>query len=190
MHISIENMKIQIQEVIEVPFGIQIEIENKLLKIKKDNLNIERKIKGNFNIKLEGSKIILSNTKSTKKEKRNIKSNAAHIRNLLNGLNKKYIYRLQVCFVHFPVTISLQGKELVIKNFLGEKRERRAKILDNVDVKIDKEFIKLESYDKEAAGQTAANIETSTKIRKKDRRIFQDGIFITEKSKGRQGELR
>lgn len=48
-------------------------------------------------------------------------------------------------------------------------------------MKIEKDVIKIESFNKEAAGQTAANIEKTTMVRAKDRRVFQDGIFITEK---------
>ena len=86
--------------------------------------------------------------------------------------------------MHFPMSVSIQGDYLVIKNFLGERKERKAKILPQVNVKIEKNIITVESSDKEKAGQTAANIERATRIRKRDRRIFQDGIWLVQKSKG------
>jgi large subunit ribosomal protein L6 len=178
-------VKLKIEEIIDIPEGIEAVLDGKILVIKKDNKKSERKIPGDFKLKIDNKKITLVNEKASKNQKRQIKSIAAHIRNMLKGFSKKYTYKLQVCYVHFPISISLSGKELVVKNFLGEKKERRAKILEDVDVKIEKEIIILESFNKEKAGQTAANIEKSTRITKRDRRIFQDGIFITEKCKGR-----
>jgi large subunit ribosomal protein L6 len=35
--------------------------------------------------------------------------------------------------------------------------------------------------DREKVGQTAANIEMACKIKKRDRRVFQDGIYIVSK---------
>ncbi len=94
-------------------------------------------------------------------------------------------YQLKICFSHFPITVDIKDKEVSIKNFLGEKIPRTTKILEGVDVEIDGQIIKVTSVDKELAGQVAANFESVTKIRKKDRRIFQDGIFMINKA-GRQ----
>ena len=43
-------------------------------------------------------------------------------------------------------------------------------------------MITVRSSDKEIGGQMAADIERITKVIKKDRRVFQDGIFITNKA--------
>ena len=35
--------------------------------------------------------------------------------------------------------------------------------------------------DREKVGQTAANIERACRIKKRDRRVFQDGVYIVSK---------
>jgi len=178
-------MKREIKETIEVPEGINVEIKDREISVKKDGNEFSRKYKG-FEVRKEGNNLILINIKATKKEKKLIKTFAAHLRNIMKGLKEEYVYQLKVCFVHFPVSLELKGDILLIKNFLGEKVPRRAKILPGVKAKIEKDTITISSYDKEKAGQTAANIETASKIRNRDRRVFQDGIFITKKAKGKQ----
>lgn len=177
-------MRKKIYEEIEVPAGISLEAGGRKIKLSKGNEIAERKI--NYDFKADNKKIIFSCEKPSKKDKRLIKTSIAHINNMLSGLNKKFVYKMQICFVHFPMNVSVKGSEVIIKNFLGEVRERKAKILEGTNVKIEKEIITIESSDKEKAGQTAANIEQATRISKKDRRIFQDGIYITEKQKGRR----
>ena len=80
------------------------------------------------------------------------------------------------------MNVAIDKNEIVVKNFLGEKIPRRALILPGVKVRLDKDIITLESSDKEKAGQTAANIESSTRITDKDRRVFMDGIWMIEKA--------
>ena len=67
------------------------------------------------------------------------------------------------------------------KSFLGETTQRIANIVEGVNVDIKGSEITISSPDIEAAGQTATNIETATRLTGRDRRIFQDGIFITNK---------
>jgi large subunit ribosomal protein L6 len=57
-----------------------------------------------------------------------------------------------------------------------------AKILDGVTVNLGNDEVVLTGIDKEKVGNTAANIEHATRIRKRDPRVFQDGIYITERA--------
>jgi len=173
-----------LKEEIEIPSNVTAKIENNMLIVKKENNELKREISSLIKIKIEENKIILETKKSTKREKRILGTFVAHIKNIIKGLNEKFKYRLQAVSVHFPMTISIdkEKNELVVKNFLGEKTDRRIKLVEGADIKINKDIIEIESANKELAGQCAANIEKGTKIRNKDRRVYQDGVYIIEKS--------
>ncbi len=174
-------MKQNIIKSIAVPEGVDVDVAGDRVAIK--NPPMERRfILHNVSLKKEGNSIILMADNATKREKKIIGSVAAHIKNMLS--QQLFEYRLQICSVHFPINVSIDksANEVVIKNFLGETKERRAKIIANVDTKIQGDIIVVSSRDKEAAGQTAANIEVATRISMHDRRVFQDGIFMTQKA--------
>ncbi len=105
----------------------------------------------------------------------------AHTRNMIKGLKEGYSYKLKVVYTHFPISVKVEGDKVVITNFLGEKTPRVAKILGDTKVQVNGQEIIVSGSDKELVGQTAANIETATKISKKDRRVFQDGIYIVSR---------
>ncbi len=128
------------------------------------------------------NQISIGSKKATKREKKMMNTITAHIKNMFKGVQEKFEYKLKVCFSHFPITIKQEGNEILVKNFLGEKIDRKLKIPEGVDIEINKDIITLKSIDKELVGQGAANFERATKIRMKDRRVFQDGIFITNKA--------
>ncbi|HLC99276.1 MAG TPA: 50S ribosomal protein L6, partial [Candidatus Nanoarchaeia archaeon] len=85
------------------------------------------------------------------------------------------------------MNVSVSGNEFNVANFLGEKTPRKLKIKDGVKVKVEGEFVVVEGIRKEDAGQVAANIEILTKVKGRDRRIFQDGIYIIEKDGKQMG---
>ncbi len=106
----------------------------------------------------------------------------AHIKNMILGVTIGYKYTMKIFFTHFPISVAVKDKEVQIKNFLGERGLRTADIVGNVKIKIDKDQLSIAGINKESVGQTAANIETACRLTKRDRRIFQDGIFISTKS--------
>lgn len=179
-----KNKKINnLREEINISNGINVTIEDNKIILTKDNKEIKRKLNNRINVKTEGNKIILSSKKVTRREKKILYTLKAHIKNAFEGLTKGFKYKLQAVSVHFPMTLEVDktNNQLLVKNFLGEKKPRIIEIISGVEVKINKDRIEVESPDIEKAGQVAANIEKGTRIRFRDRRIFQDGIFITEK---------
>ncbi|MCK4332660.1 MAG: 50S ribosomal protein L6, partial [Thermoplasmatales archaeon] len=58
---------------------------------------------------------------------------------------------------------------------------RKAKILENVKVETMGDNVTVSGIDKEKVGQTAANIERSTKVKHRDIRVFQDGVYLISK---------
>ncbi|MEK6741682.1 MAG: 50S ribosomal protein L6 [Nanoarchaeota archaeon] len=176
-------MKKEIFKEVEVPEGIEVEVNGTTLKVIGPEGENQRNFKiNNISLTKKDNLIVVGTKIATKKEKKLINSAAAHIKNMIAGVQKKFEYTLKVCFSHFPISVDIKGKEVLIKNFLGEKIPRKTLIPDRVEVEIDKDVITVTSVDKELAGQAAADFETATRIRKRDRRIFQDGIFITSKA--------
>jgi large subunit ribosomal protein L6 len=49
-----------------------------------------------------------------------------------------------------------------------------------VSANVDGDFVTLSGHDVELVGQSAANIERTTRIRDYDPRVFQDGIYLVE----------
>lgn len=109
-----------------------------------------------------------------------INSVQRHLLNMFAGVQNGFSKKLAIVYAHFPVAIEVKPGKVLIKNFLGEKSPRTAKIAAGVQVKADKQEITVSGADREAVGQTAANIIEAVRIRKRDVRVFQDGIYHAE----------
>ena len=178
-------MKRKIMEELSIPDGVSSSLNGTTFTVSKGSASVTRQINlPTIDITIKGNTILFNVEKGNKNELKYIKSAIAHIKNMFFGLDNKYIYRLEAVNVHFPMTLKVDKGFLLITNFLGEKIPRKAKIMPNVEIDLKGAKITLSSHDLEAAGETATNIEKATKIRNRDRRIFQDGIFITEKPTG------
>jgi len=172
-----------IEEKISIPKGIEVNVERSIIKVKGPEGENKREL---LNPKVKISKkedfIILEAKKPTKKEKKIVNTFKAHIKNLIKGTEKKFIYKLKICSGHFPINASIDKNKIIIKNFFGEKKPRKAKIFEGVEAKIEGDIITLKGTNKESVGQTASNIEQNTRRTNFDRRIYQDGCWIIDKS--------
>jgi len=176
-------MKQEIFREIEIPEGVEVEIDGGNLTVKHSGKENKRAFKkGKLILEKKDRKIIIGNKNSTKREKRNMNTIFAHINNMLKGVQEEFEYELKIAFSHFPMTVEVKGNEAKIKNFLGEKVPRKVSIPHGAKVEVKGDKIIITASDKEIAGQAAANFENATRIRKRDRRVFQDGIYIIKKA--------
>jgi large subunit ribosomal protein L6 len=175
-------MKSAVQEIVQIPSGISCEVAHKDLVCKKGSDSLTKKFnKPGLVMKVNGSNLEISNAKANKKDTAVVKSAVAHVKNMFRGLEQHFVYHMEICNVHFPMTVKHEGNQLVINNFLGEKEKRYATIVHGVKLEIKGQQIILSGASVESVGQTAANIEKATWVTNRDRRVFQDGIFITSK---------
>jgi large subunit ribosomal protein L6 len=130
---------------------------------------------------LAGGKITVEARDVSRREKALVGTWVAHARNMMKGVNEPFVYHMKAVYAHFPVKMSVKGSELLIENFLGEHHPRHASILGDTKVTVKGQELELVGTNLELVGQTAANIENATRVRNRDPRVFQDGIFITGK---------
>jgi len=175
-------MKQNFEETVEIPDGIQVTGEKEVT-VKGPKGQLKRKFDWpGIKIKVEAKAIKIIAKKATKREKKMVFTYKAHLKNMMQGVQEPWVYKLKVCASHFPMNVSMSGNEFVVKNFLGEKVPRKLKIKEGATVKVDGKDVTVESIDKELAGNTASEIELLTVVRGRDLRVFQDGIYITEKA--------
>ena len=172
-------MKIpEIKKEINIPDAVTANLENNVLTIKGEKGEIKRSFSHPLVIvKISNNKIIVEGKNVRRKQKALIGTFTAHIKNMIKGTTKGFEYKMKTVFSHFPIKTSVEGDVFVIQNFLGERAPRKAKILEGVNVEAKGENVTVSGIDKEKVGQTVANIERATSVKKRDIRVYQDGVY-------------
>jgi large subunit ribosomal protein L6 len=172
----------ELKKIIEIPDGVKVTFDGNVLSASGPKGNNQRFLwYPGITIELTDSEVSVDAVSTRKKQKAMVGTFASHIRNLINGVVDGFEYRMKVVYSHFPMQLKAEGDKFVISNFLGEKKPRVAKILGETIVKTSADEVVITGINKEDVGQTAANIEQATKIKRFDPRVFQDGIYIVEK---------
>lgn len=166
-----------------LPSEVSATINNKTLTIKSEKAELKKSMKNyRANIKIEGNKIIIEGKPVTRRTRDVVKTIISHIQNMVEGAIYGYVYKLKIVYSHFPMTAQVENDTVLVKNFLGEKFPRKAKIKGNTKVEVKGTEIIVSGYDKEDVSQTASNIEQHTKVKNKDIRRYQDGVYLVEQT--------
>src|SRR5947199_4556930 len=173
-----------LERTVSIPDHVSVQVERRTVKVKGQLGSLQEGLSHlPVSINVDDNKVRLETTWPRKREIGMLGTAAAHVRNMLKGVTQGYRYELRTVYAHFPVTVKVDEKAKVLKieNFTGEKTPRYAKIVEGVKVDVKGEDISVEGIDLKSVSQTAANIQDSTKIKKKDLRVFLDGIYVSGK---------
>ncbi len=176
----------EVRKTIELPEGVKVDYDTKRgsLTITGSLGTLKRTFTSpRIKIKLKDNNIILHCKLPRKKDYALIGTWAAHVENMITGVTKGYEFKMKIVYSHFPIKTHVKDNELIVENFLGEKLPRSAKMVGETKVKVSGDQIVVSGIDIEAAGQSVANIERTTKIKNYDPRVFQDGIYLVEHPK-------
>jgi large subunit ribosomal protein L6 len=176
----------EISKTVQVPDGVEVKIEGRKVTVNGAKGSLTRDFSYvPISIDSEGDKTVRVWAEwPRKKEASLVGTVQSHIQNMITGVEKGFSYKLKIVFSHFPMSVKVQDKSVLIENFTGERQARKVKIVGDVKVKVQSEDVVVEGINLEEVSQTAANIEQATKVKKKDPRVFLDGIYVYERKEG------
>ncbi|WP_411964073.1 50S ribosomal protein L6 [Haloferax sp. YSMS24] len=169
---------------IEIPDEVTAEVDNLELTVEGPNGSVTKRLwYPNISVTAEDGSVVIETDVDNAKTNATVGTFESHVNNMLYGVTEGWEYQMEVHYAHFPMQVNVEGDKVVIKNFLGEKSPRRAKVRGDTEVQVDGEEVTLSGPSKEDVGQTAADIEQLTRVTDKDTRVFTDGVYITQKPK-------
>jgi len=177
------------KEELEIPDGVKVLLEGgHHIRVKGPNGDITKDFSHITGIKvtIKDKKVIFSTNFPKSGTLALIKTVVSIINNLMVGVQTNYKYVSKIAYSHFPCSVRVDDKNMTIfvENFLGERAPREAKYPNNVKVEVKGDDVYFIGPDKEALGQSAANVKRACRIRKKDPRVFQDGVYLYRKQLG------
>ena len=167
---------------IEIPADVTASMDHLDLTVEGPNGSVTRKLwYPDITVAVEAEQVVVMATETDAETNATVGTFESHVRNMFHGVTEGWEYQMEVFYSHFPMQVKVEGDEVVISNFLGEKSPRRTPVRGDTEVEVDGEEVTLRGSDIEAVGQTAADIEQLTRVKDKDTRVFQDGVYITSK---------
>jgi large subunit ribosomal protein L6 len=170
---------------LRVPTGISITESQKIVTVKGKLGNISKDFtKLPATLSVEGDNLTIKPYGHRKKDLAIANTAKSIITNMIKGVNEGFEYKLKIIYAHFPIAVKVKDNLVLVENFFGERSARISRIHGgSTKVIVQGDDVVVSGPNLEEVSQTAADIEASTKVKNKDRRVFLDGLYIYHKGK-------
>jgi len=176
------------QEELTIPEGVDVKIRSRIVTVKGPRGELRKDLKHlsvSFETPKKGSdKILISLHHGDRKTTAALRTVKSLIQNMIIGVTKGYKYKMRYVYAHFPINVNIEGDQVEIRNFIGEKIVRRVTMHPGVTVETStnvKDEIVLTGNSLENVSQSAADIQQICRVRNKDIRKFLDGLYVSER---------
>ncbi len=144
---------------IAIPTGTEVSVQNHELIVKGKNGTLKRAMHPNVAIDVEGGNVTVSPKGSSRLARALWGTYAAHVRNMVAGVNTPFTKKLQIEGIGFKA--ELAGKTL--KMALGYSHPVIINIPEGLTAVVEKNMITVTGADKDAVGQFAASVRNLRK---------------------------
>ena len=167
-----ENVKVEFHDNV-------LTVDGKLGKLKKNITKIP------VGLSIQDKKVLIRPLGKRKRDLAIINTTKSIIVNMITGVEKGFTYKLKIVSAHFPMSVKLKGDKVNIENYFGERSARTSQVVGHTTkVTVAGEDVIVQGPSLEDVSQTAANIELSTNMKRKDHRVFLDGVYVYSKEVG------
>jgi len=175
---------------LDIPDGVTVTCKARHVTVTGPRGKLERSFKHmqlEMQMVADGKKLRVDSWFANRKELAVVRTVCSHVKNMMVGVTLGYLYKMRCVSAHFPINLVLgkDKKSIEIRNFLGEKIVRKVDCYPGVELKLSndvKDQIEISGNNIEMVSLTAARIQQSTTVKKKDIRKFLDGIYVSEKT--------
>ena len=142
------------KKTIEIPTGVEVSIENNLVKVKGPKGELERYIRPEIKVEKNENIITVAPDKETKRTSALWGLSRTLIANMVEGVTNGYEKKLEIQGVGYRA--NLEGEDLVL--LVGFSHPVKIEKMDGIKFEVQKNIIIVSGINKELVGQVAAKI--------------------------------
>jgi len=177
---QIEKSAIEIQ----IPDNVKVSLKGDMLHVEGPLGHVYKNFKKiPVVIEVDDKKILLKQTGQRKKHYAIRNTARSIIQTLCAGVVDGFTIKMKIVYSHFPITVKVEGKNVLIENFQGERAPRICMIRGDTKVDVKGDDVIITGPVLTDVSQTAANVQQKSKVKNKDHRVFLDGIYRYSDSK-------
>lgn len=180
-----DSLQSRVVTSLQIPEGISVTESNKIISIKGKLGNISKDFSRlRATLSIDSKTITITPYGSRKRDLAIANTAKSIIENMIKGVNEGFEYKLKIVYAHFPIAVKVKDNLVFIENFFGERSARISRIHGkSTKVVVQGDDVIVSGPNLEEVSQTSADIEASTKVKNKDRRVFLDGLYIYSRRK-------